>query len=33
MGLVDSKAANGIGALLENAFAAPIKAIVGGSCE
>ncbi|KAF8407409.1 hypothetical protein HHK36_006540 [Tetracentron sinense] len=33
MGAVISKAANGLGAVLGNAFVAPIKTIFGGSCE
>lgn len=33
MGTVISKAANGIGAVLGNAFVAPIKTIFGASCE
>ncbi|KAF5741618.1 hypothetical protein HS088_TW10G00622 [Tripterygium wilfordii] len=33
MGTVISKAANGIGGVLGNAFVAPFKTIFGGSCE
>lgn len=33
MGTVISKAANGVGGVLGNAFAAPFKTIFGGSCE
>ncbi|KAL5701195.1 hypothetical protein ACHQM5_026559 [Ranunculus cassubicifolius] len=33
MGAVVSKAANGIGGILGNAFVAPIKSVFGGSCE
>lgn len=33
MGTVVSKAANGLGAVLGNAFVAPIKTIFGNSCE
>ena len=33
MGTVISKAANGIGGALGNAFVAPIKTIFGDSCE
>ncbi|KAF9605743.1 hypothetical protein IFM89_018139 [Coptis chinensis] len=33
MGSAVSKAANGIGSLIGNAFTAPIKTIFGGSCE
>ncbi|PIA61509.1 hypothetical protein AQUCO_00300790v1 [Aquilegia coerulea] len=33
MGTVVSKAANGIGAVLGNAFVAPIKTVFGGNCD
>ncbi|KAK9280937.1 hypothetical protein L1049_003828 [Liquidambar formosana] len=33
MGSVISKAANGVGVVLGNAFVAPIKSVFGGSCE
>ncbi|KAK9097697.1 hypothetical protein Syun_024742 [Stephania yunnanensis] len=33
MGSLVSKAANGVGSLIGNAFAAPLKAVFGGSCD